>query len=433
VADPDLSRLDVEGARGYAGSPVTALAPSIGGALPRGGVGAVYARPGLGKTALLVHLGLDVALRGGQVLHVSACDSVDRARAHWDEVLRAIGERQRLGNTAMRIERARTIHSFAGRTLELPLVERNLEVLRDAAQFEPTVLLLDGLLLDGLEPAAAAAAIASLRALGDRWNLCTWLSVRAGESDTGTSLAGTSLPADVLVSLVPAGRSLKLVVGTAQSAPVELPVILDPSSLLVLGEDVVSTRSEERVEPRECTLYSGGAAGAEAAFGAAAERWGLQEVNFTFDGHRQERVRGRYELSPKELSMGDVSLTYVSRRLNRAYNDKGGLIRGVLQTLWHMVSRSQQVFVVGQIQEDGTVVGGTGWSVELARMWNRDLWVYNQDQVGQDQVGWYHWDATGWSPGTPRITALHACGTGTRYLNEDGKAAIDALFERSFT
>ena len=31
---------------------------------------------------------------------------------------------------------------------------------------------------------------------------------------------------------------------------------------------------------------SGGAPGAEAAFGEAAERYGVEEVNFTFDGHR---------------------------------------------------------------------------------------------------------------------------------------------------
>ena len=118
----------------------------------------------------------------------------------------------------------------------------------------------------------------------------------------------------------------------------------------------------------------------------------------------------------------------MSKRLNRTYNDQGGLIRGVLQTLWHMVSRSQQVFVIGTIQADGTVKGGTGWSVELARTWSRDLWVFDQDRVG-----WYHWDGQAWATGVPTVSAVHLTGTGTRYLNDDGRAAIEELFVRSFS
>ena len=33
------------------------------------------------------------------------------------------------------------------------------------------------------------------------------------------------------------------------------------------------------------TLYSGGHRGAEAEFGSHAEHWGIQEVNFSFEGH----------------------------------------------------------------------------------------------------------------------------------------------------
>ena len=40
------------------------------------------------------------------------------------------------------------------------------------------------------------------------------------------------------------------------------------------------------------TLYSGGHKGAEAEFGSLAERWGIQEVNFSFEGHTIERTRG---------------------------------------------------------------------------------------------------------------------------------------------
>jgi hypothetical protein len=68
---------------------------------------------------------------------------------------------------------------------------------------------------------------------------------------------------------------------------------------------------------RDCILFSGGAPGAEAEFGACAERYGVEEVNFTFDGHKIVRQRGVRVLNHEELQSGDVSLEYVSRLMNR--------------------------------------------------------------------------------------------------------------------
>jgi hypothetical protein len=173
-------------------------------------------------------------------------------------------------------------------------------------------------------------------------------------------------------------------------------------------------------------LYSGGASGTEEAFGSAAERHGLREVNFTFAGHVQARSRGAHPLTERELAEGDVSLAYVSRRLRRSYSSSA-LIRRVLQSLWHQVRNAQVVLVVGTIQEDGTVTGGTGWSVELARMWNKRLWVFDQEKEG-----WYRWSNDEWVSDTPVLGAESFCGTGTRYLSPVGREAIDALFARSF-
>src|SRR4051794_22358785 len=78
-------------------------------------------------------------------------------------------------------------------------------------------------------------------------------------------------------------------------------------------------------------LFSGGAPGAEAAFGACAERYGVEEVNFTFDGHKIDRHRGVRVLNHEELQNGDVSLAYVARLLHRRYTDNP-TIRKVLQT-----------------------------------------------------------------------------------------------------
>ena len=86
------------------------------------------------------------------------------------------------------------------------------------------------------------------------------------------------------------------------------------------------------LDREECTLYSGAAQGAEAAFGAAAERHGIDEVNFTFEGHSDARTRGIRVLTHGELKRGDVSLGYVSRLMNRQYHDTQ-LFKKVLQTL----------------------------------------------------------------------------------------------------
>ena len=44
------------------------------------------------------------------------------------------------------------------------------------------------------------------------------------------------------------------------------------------------------MKPEDCILFSGAAQGAEAAFGEAAERYGIEEVNFTFEGHSDART-----------------------------------------------------------------------------------------------------------------------------------------------
>ena len=62
----------------------------------------------------------------------------------------------------------------------------------------------------------------------------------------------------------------------------------------------------------DAILFSGGIKGAEAEFGANAERLGIEEVNFTFEGHGIVRRRGLRVLNHEELKNGDVSLEYVS-------------------------------------------------------------------------------------------------------------------------
>jgi hypothetical protein len=180
----------------------------------------------------------------------------------------------------------------------------------------------------------------------------------------------------------------------------------------------------------DCILFSGGAPGAEAAFGVEAEGHGIEEVNFTFEGHTIERRRGQRVLNHEELQAGDVSLEYVSRLMNRRYTESPTL-RKILQSIWYQVNHGQEIYVIGAILEDGTVRGGTGWGAEFAKLCNKPLHVFDQ---GRDR--WFTWQKSEWTarPASdlPTVQHIHFTGTGTRVLEENGRSAIRDLFDRSF-
>jgi len=179
----------------------------------------------------------------------------------------------------------------------------------------------------------------------------------------------------------------------------------------------------------DCILFSGGAPGAESSFAACAERYGIEEVNFTFEGHQIERTRGVRMLNHEELMAGDVSLAYISRLMHRRFSEAPTL-RKVLQTLWYQVNHGQEIFVIGTILEDGTVRGGTGWGAEFAKLCNKPLFTFDQDRDA-----WFHWNESAWTPAVgaaaPVIRHHHFTGTGTRNLRANSQRAIEELFDRS--
>jgi hypothetical protein len=66
-------------------------------------------------------------------------------------------------------------------------------------------------------------------------------------------------------------------------------------------------------------------------------------------------------LSEEDLAQGAVSEVYLEAHMHRSY-PKTELFRKTLQTIWHQVKTASEVFVIGVIQDDKTVKGGTGWA-----------------------------------------------------------------------
>ena len=174
------------------------------------------------------------------------------------------------------------------------------------------------------------------------------------------------------------------------------------------------------------TLISGGHKGAEAEFGRAAKRWGVEQTTLSFVGHDMEwpvsvRVLSDARARPGRRLDGD-RLQADGTHLPRGRADPPR--RAVALRTWS--TTAYQVFAIGWIQPDDTVKGGTGWGVELAKLFNRPVWVFDQAR-GE----WFAWRDGHWVPEDPTLGDRAFAGTGTRNLSEAGRAAIADLFRRS--
>ena len=180
------------------------------------------------------------------------------------------------------------------------------------------------------------------------------------------------------------------------------------------------------MDKNKARLISGGHKGAEAEFGRAAERWNIPETTMSFEGHVMEHSGEIEMLNDAELASGNVSMDFVFANLGRTFH-RGQGIRRVIQSMFHVVTRGDELFGVGWILPDDHVKGGTGWGIELAKFFNRKVNVFDQDKER-----WYTWSEGGWHESEPVLPNSTFAATGTRNLTDAAKAAIEDLYERSF-
>jgi hypothetical protein len=416
-------------------SPLRILDRTIHGGLGRGHLGVIMAPAGVGKSACLVQIGLDALLRGKPVLHVAVGQSVEHVSARYDALFDELAERVDLADRRGVREssaRRRLIWSSLDGTFGARALDEALAAFEAHLERPPSTILVDGF---GWEEPGVKATIAAMKASAARVGAEIWMTARdARDHELGRAPRIDPLSddcaalVDVGVFLEPHGRHarLTLVKDFDRFPATDVPLVLEGGTLRQ-PEDDDEAPPDER-SPASFTLLASGSAGAEEEFGACAERWGVGEVNFTFGGrHELARTRGLVELSEDELKVGEVSGSYVKAHMHRAYSESPEL-RRVLQTIWHQVSTAGEVFAVGAVNPDKTAHGGTGWAVELARHWGKPVHLFDQEQQR-----WLRWTERDWvAEAPPAITHERFAGAGTRSPSAAGRAAIRALFERSF-
>jgi KaiC/GvpD/RAD55 family RecA-like ATPase len=419
-------------------SPIRILEQSIHGGLGKGNLGVVMARAGVGKTACLVQIGLDDLMRERPVLHVSLEHTVEHVQSWYDALFDDLAVQNDLDNedeVRAMVTKLRVITSFADHDLWPERLEKTVEMFKQHLDFSPAAILVDGYDWSAHTTAENAAMIGAFKSYAKLLDAELWMTAQTHRRGTGEHPTKIPPPCnecesliDVAIFLEPHGEdvAVRLLKDHDNDSAPDMHLHLHADTLRLFADEDV--RNVPVMPTGAFTLLSGGAGGAEDYFGQCAEEWGLMELNFTFEGRTPKRTRGLVRLTKEELEQGAVSAIYIEAHMHRKYPENE-IFRKTLQSIWHHVSTAREVFAVGWILDDKTVKGGTGWAVELARVWHKPIFVY--DQAKKD---WFYWDDRDWvvCPEAPKITARRFAGTGTRDLDEAGRTAIRDLYTRSF-
>ena len=211
--------------------------------LPEGGVGAVLARAGVGKTALMVQLALDTLLREKNVLHVSLDDPVDKVSLWHKEVFHNMAEQYNLTQINRlwdSILTKRFIMTFKVGGFSVPKLEERLQDLTEQNIFTPQMIIVDGFPFDESSP----EPLQQLREFSRRNNFRIWFSVRThrheepGPGGVPPQLAGIDDLFNVMLLLQPEGKSVHIKVLKGVDAGKEYPeLLLDPATMLIRRSD----------------------------------------------------------------------------------------------------------------------------------------------------------------------------------------------------
>ena len=208
-----------------------------------GKLGLVMARAGVGKTAFLTGIGVDAMLSGQKVLHVSLERSIDKIREGYDEklveMLKHNKKLEHLSALQLTMERNRHIHTFVGQSFSVDRVRQTLELLRDAMEFVPAVIILDRMEYAKVDEPAIAELKSIVSEVGAEL-LMACRTHRDGPAATPGHLPppsdGFEDLVDVAFSLVPDSAKVRLHVLKDQQEMIEkdLNILLEPHTLLLI-------------------------------------------------------------------------------------------------------------------------------------------------------------------------------------------------------
>ena len=223
-------------------SPVRIFERAIGGGLGEGKLGVVLSRHGVGKTGFLIGLAVDQLLQGRKVLYISTQESVEHINNFFDQIFHAMAESldlDQIPQKQLRMERNRFIHVYNRKTFSLEKLEQSVAFLKDAADFEPDMVILDGTpRFENTEE----WEITGVKKMAAEWGAELWTSSNTYRE--GHEMDARGVPADVakfdehlsvIINLVTESNhvKVKIIKEHRSTEPAQVQIELDPNTLLL--------------------------------------------------------------------------------------------------------------------------------------------------------------------------------------------------------
>lgn len=207
--------------------------------VPPGGFGAVLARAGVGKTALIVQVALNSMLQQKNVLHVSLNDPVDKVKLWYQEVLNSLAQQYQVGQIKElweSIQMHRFIMTFKVDGFSVPKLEERVRDLTEQQIFNPHMVIIDGLRFDD----RLRTPLTGLKAFSEAHRLQLWFTVTTHRHEAPApnglpvQLAPVADLFDAVIQLQPEGK--KIHIRCLKGGPVDPSTcdqVLDPSTMLI--------------------------------------------------------------------------------------------------------------------------------------------------------------------------------------------------------
>lgn len=211
--------------------------------LSEGGFGAVLARAGVGKTALLVQLALYTLFRKKNVLHISLDDPVSKVSLWYKEVFKHI-TRSHDENEANQFWEAiyphRFIMTFKVEGFSVPKLAERLSDLKEQNIFSPKMVFVDGFPFDD----NLNESLSALKSLATNNSFNVWFTVKThrDEESGPDDIPARILPVydlfDVLIQLAPEGKEIYVKTLKGDHLDSGHPkLLLDPATMLIKSKD----------------------------------------------------------------------------------------------------------------------------------------------------------------------------------------------------